>query len=68
MVDNEDLFAVQLFMLNIPIVCGFVPMRWKQSMYVMLAKDEGHTQINYMGIIQLFEVDLNVFYLSHIFS
>ena len=44
MVDNEDLVDVQLFVLNIPIVGGFAPMRWKQSMNAVPAKDEGHTE------------------------
>lgn len=57
--DSEELTEIHLMMMNIPILCGFAGERWRKSIAVMVAKDEGRTKINRMRIIQLLEADLN---------
>lgn len=64
---DEDITSIHIMMINIQLVCGFAGKRWKVSIAVMVAKDEGITKIHRMRIIQLLEADLN-FTLACIFG
>ena len=56
---SPEISEIHLHMINIPLLCGFSGTRWKKSIAVMVAKDQGMTKINRMRIIQLLEADLN---------
>ena len=65
--DDDKITDIHIMMINIQVVCGFAGKRWKVSIAVMVAKDEGVTKIHRMQIIQLLEADLN-FTLAFIFG
>jgi hypothetical protein len=56
---TDAMFSVHAAMMQIPMVAGFCPERWKHVIDVMLEKIPGVVRTNKLRIIQLLEADLN---------
>ena len=56
---DDNLSWLHTTMINIALVCGFAPNRWKHSTNIMIEKDKGSPKIHRLRVIQLFESDFN---------
>ena len=56
----KDMCAILSTMISIPLIHGFSPQRWQNSIHVMLEKIEGQPRIDKLRIIQLLEADFNI--------
>jgi hypothetical protein len=47
-------------LINVPLRYGFAPKQWCTSITIMIEKDPGNPQIEWLQVIHLFEADYNL--------
>ena len=58
-VESSTLVKIQRYLMVLPFEMGFVPIRWRRTVQLMLEKDPGRPWLHRLRIIELFDAQLN---------